>query len=91
MSLGDYEHPVETIYDPENFKYITLSREKSLEIVSDQNEIKRLKELAKNDPSIYELTVDERDLLYLSFGDEKKTMDEIEKYTGRQFKVQMRI
>lgn len=79
LSLGDYEHPVETIYDPENFKYITLSREKSLEIVSDQNEIKRLKELAKNDPSIYELTVDERDLLYLSFGDEKKTMDEIEK------------
>lgn len=28
LSLGDYEHPVETIYDPENFKYITLSREK---------------------------------------------------------------
>ena len=79
LSLGDYEHPVQTIYDAKNFKYITLSREKSLEIIEDQEDIDMLKKKARLDPSIYEFEVDERELLYLSFDAAKKrSQDEIE-------------
>lgn len=67
LALGDYEHPVHTIYDPKTFKYITLSREKNLEIIQNEDDIAMLKKRALRDSSIYACEVDERDLLYLSF------------------------
>lgn len=79
LALGDYEHPVHTIYDPKTFKYITLSREKNLEIIQNEDDIAMLKKRALRDSSIYACEVDERDLLYLSF--DKNTgisRDEIE-------------
>lgn len=84
LALGDYEHPVHTIYDPKTFKYITLSREKNLEIIQNEDDIAMLKKRALRDSSIYACEVDERDLLYLSF--DKNTgisRDEIE-YIYRQ-------
>lgn len=84
IALGDYEHPVHTIYDPKTFKYITLSREKNLEIIQNEDDIAMLKKRALRDSSIYACEVDERDLLYLSF--DKNTgisRDEIE-YIYRQ-------
>lgn len=78
MALGDYEHPVRTIYDAKNFKYITLSRDKCLDFVTDREEIERLKVMAKTDRTIYSCEVDERDLLYLSFDSaRKRSVDEI--------------
>ena len=78
MALGDYEHPVRTIYDAKNFRYITLSRDKCLDFVTDREEIERLKVMAKTDRTIYSCEVDERDLLYLSFDSaRKRSMDEI--------------
>ena len=79
LAQGDYEHPVHTIYDPKTFKYITLSREKNLEIIQNEDDIAMLKKRALRDSSIYACEVDERDLLYLSF--DKNTgisRDEIE-------------
>lgn len=79
LALGDYEHPVHTIYDPKTFKYITLSREKNLEIIQNEDDIAMLKKRALRDSSIYACEVDERELLYLSF--DKNTgisRDEIE-------------
>lgn len=49
LALGDYEHPVRTIYDAKNFRYITLSRDKCLDFVTDREEIERLKVMAKTD------------------------------------------
>lgn len=78
LALGDYEHPVRTIYDAKNFRYITLSRDKCLDFVTDREEIERLKVMAKTDKTIYSCEVDERDLLYLSFDSaRKRSMDEI--------------
>ena len=78
LALGDYEHPVRTIYDAKNFRYITLSRDKCLDFVTDREEIERLKVMAKTDRTIYSCEVDERDLLYLSFDSaRKRSMDEI--------------
>lgn len=78
MALGDYEHPVRTIYDAKNFRYITLSRDKCLDFVTDREEIERLKVMAKTDRTIYSCEVDERDLLYLSFDSaRKRSVDEI--------------
>lgn len=78
LALGDYEHPVRTIYDAKNFRYITLSRDKCLDFVTDREEIERLKVMAKTDKTIYSCEVDERDLLYLSFDSaRKRSVDEI--------------
>lgn len=80
LALGDYEHPVETIYDSENFRYITLSREKNLDIVTDQKEIKRLKEMAQHNPNMLEMEIDEKDLLYLAIPTgHEKSAEEVEK------------
>ena len=79
LALGNYEHPVHTIYDPKTFKYITLSREKNLEIIQNEEDIAMLKKRALRDPSIYECEIDERDLLYMSFdANVKRSKEEIE-------------
>lgn len=78
LDLGEYEHPVYTIYDPVHFNYITVNREKKLQVLTDSKEIQTYTEAAKKDPNIYTYTVDEKDLLYLSWGHPKRTIEEVE-------------
>lgn len=78
LSLGEYEHPVYTIYDPEHFSYITVEREKKLQILTDQKEIQTYQEAAKRDPNIYVYNIEEKDLLYLSWGHPERTQEEVE-------------
>lgn len=79
LSLGEYEHPVYTIYDPKHFSYITVEREKKLQILTDQKEIQTYQEAAKTDPNIYVYDIEEKDLLYLSWGHPERTREEVEK------------
>lgn len=78
LSLGDYEHPVYTVYDPEHFHYITVDREQKLQVITDQKEIQTYEEAAKRDPDIYVYNIEERDLLYLSWGHPKRTKEDME-------------
>lgn len=78
LSLGEYEHPVYTIYDPEHFTYITVEREKKLQVLSDEKEIQTYQEAAKRDPDIYIYNIEEKDLLYLSWGHPERTQEEVE-------------
>lgn len=75
---GEYEHPVYTVYDPEHFRYVTIERERGLQILTDQEEIQVYEAEAKRNPDIYVYNVDEQDLLYLSWGRPKRTQKEIE-------------
>lgn len=68
LDLGPYEHPVYTVYDPEHFSYVTIDRGQPLQVVTDPKEIETLKSAAKKDPDIYVYNIDEKDLLYLSWG-----------------------
>lgn len=68
LDLGPYEHPVYTVYDPEHFSYVTVDRGQPLQIVTDPKEIETLKGAAEKDPDIYVYNIDEKDLLYLSWG-----------------------
>lgn len=78
LSMGEYEHPVYTVYDPEHFHYITVEREQKLQILTDQKEIQTYEEAAKRDPNIYVYNIEENDLLYLSWGRPERTQEEIE-------------
>lgn len=78
LSLGDYDHPVYTVYDPEHFHYITVDRERKLQVITDEKEIQTYEEAAKRDPNIYVYDIEEKDLLYLSWGHPKRTQEEIE-------------
>ena len=78
LSLGGYEHPVYTIYDPIHFHYITIEREQPLKVYTDQKDIKALQESAKKDPNVYSFEVDENELLYLSWGKKEHSQEEIE-------------
>ncbi len=79
LSQGEYDHPVFTVYDPEHFSYITIEREKKLQVLTDQKEIQTYQEAAKRDPNIYSYNIEEKDLLYLSWGHPKRTPKEVEK------------
>lgn len=79
LALGPYEHPVYTIYDPEHFTYITVEREKKLQVLTDKKEIQTYQEAAKRDPNIYSYNIEEKDLLYLSWGYPQRTQEEVEK------------
>lgn len=79
LSLGAYEHPVYTIYDPEHFQYITVEREQKLQILTDAKEIQTYREAAKRDPGIFTYNIEEKDLLYLSWGQPERTPEEVEK------------
>lgn len=78
FSLGEYEHPVYTVYDPEHFRYITVEREQKLQILTDKKEIQTYQEAAKRDPDIYVYNIDEKDLLYLSWGQPERTQEDVE-------------
>lgn len=78
LELGEYEHPVYTVYDPVHFNYITVEREKKLQILTDEKEIRTYEEAAKKNPDIYTYTVEEKDLLYLSWGHPKRSAEEVE-------------
>lgn len=78
LSLGEYDHPVYTVYDPEHFHYITVNREQKLQEITDKKEIQTYEEAAKRDPNIYVYNIEEKDLLYLSWGHPKRTQEDIE-------------
>lgn len=78
LALGIYEHPVYTVYDPVHFRYITVDREKKLQILRGED-ARTYKEAAKIDSTIYEYNIEETELLYLSWGKPKHTQEDIEK------------
>lgn len=75
---GAYEHPVYTVYDPINFKYITIKKDKPFQVYTDQREIESLQKEAEKNKDIYVFTVDEDELLYLSWGKPNYTQENIE-------------
>lgn len=77
LSLGNYTHPVYTIYDEEHFHYVTIERE-PIQIVTDEKDISALQEAAKKDPKIYTYNVAQEELLYLSWGEPEYTADDME-------------
>lgn len=78
FSKGDYDHPVYAIYDSENFRYITVNREKPLQFLSDE-EAEHYRAAAKMDPHMHMYSVAEKDLLYINFEDAtRKSQEEIE-------------
>lgn len=78
LSLGNYVHPVYTIYDEEHFHYITVRREEPMQIVTDQKDIIALQQAAEKNPGIYTYNVDEEELLYLSWGEAAYTQESVE-------------
>lgn len=68
LSLGEYEHPVYTIYDARNLKYITVDQRPQIRFL-DAQEAQEYRRMAKTDKHIHELTIDEKDLLYINFSD----------------------
>lgn len=90
LALGPYEHPVHTVYDPVHFKYITVEREKTLQIIEDEDEIRTYLEAAKRDPDIYMFDIDEKDILYLSWGQPERTKEEVEQLLREALTAQNR-
>ncbi len=78
LGLGAYEHPVYTVYDPVHFRYVTVEREERLKILEDPKEIETYEEAAQHDSNIYVYNIDEKDLLYLSWGHPKRSTEEVE-------------
>lgn len=78
LDMGDYDHPVYTVYDPIHFRYITVRRETPLQVLTDPKEIETYTEAAKKDPNIYVYNIEEKDLLYLSWGKASRNKEEIE-------------
>lgn len=77
-SLGDYEHPVYTIYDDVHFHYITVRREEPIQVVTDEKDIEALQQAAFRNPDIYTYNVNEDELLYLSWGGLEYTQENVE-------------
>lgn len=79
LSKGDYVHPVYTIYDPVHFHYITVKRDIPLQIVTDKKDMEALQRAAlKKEQDVYTFNVDEEELLYLSWGENKYTQEDVE-------------
>ncbi len=83
LSYGPYEHPVHTVYDPVHFSYITVEPDVPYQIITDQEEIRTLQEAARKDPTIYTYTVQESELLYLSWGHGECTKERVEAIYNR--------
>lgn len=79
LALGNYEHPVNTIYDPVHFHYITVNQDQHFQVLTDAEEIQTYEEAAKSDPSIYTYNIEEKDLLYLSWGQPKRSPEDVER------------
>ena len=77
-SLGEYEHPVYTIYDDVHFHYITVRREEPMQIVTNKKDIEALQQAAFRNPDIYTYNVNEDELLYLSWGGPEYTQENVE-------------
>jgi len=75
---GPYEHPVYTVYDPENFHYITIKKDKPFQVFTDEKEIASLQKEAETNNDIYSFTIGEDELLYLSWGKPAYTQENIE-------------
>ena len=78
LGLGEYEHPVHTVYDPIHFRYITVEQEKRLQVVTKQEDIESFQEAAKNDPRILTCNIDETELLYLNWNRRKCSVEEVQ-------------
>ena len=77
-SLGEYEHPVYTIYDDVHFHYITVRREEPMQVVTNKKDIEALQQAAFRNPDIYTYNVNEDELLYLSWGGPEYTQEKVE-------------
>lgn len=77
-SLGNYEHPVYTIYDDVHFHYITVRREEPMQVVTNKKDIEALQQAAFRNPDIYTYNVNEDELLYLSWGGPEYTQENVE-------------
>lgn len=78
LALGPYEHPVYTVYDPIHFRYITVERDQPLQIIEDKKDIQTYWEAAKRDPDVYLYTIEEKDILYLNWGQPERSKEEVE-------------
>lgn len=76
---GPYEHPVYTVYDPENFHYITIKRDEPFQVYTDPREIESLQKEAEGNKDIYSFSINEDEFLYLSWGNPPYTQECIEK------------
>lgn len=91
-ALGPYEHPVYTVYDPVHLHYITVEQDKRLQVLTDKKEIQTYWEAAKQDPRIYVYNIEEKDLLYLNWGQTERSPEEVEKlFRGAMEAEQRRI
>lgn len=90
LDLGDYDHPVYTVYDPEHFHYITVNREEKLQVLTDEKEIQTYQEAAKRDPNIYTYNIEEKDLLYLSWGETIYSQEEVEQILKQAMEAEKR-
>lgn len=77
-SLGDYEHPVYTVYDEIHFHYITVRRDEPMQIVTNKKDIDALQHAAVTNKDIYTFNVNEDELLYLSWGNKEYTQENVE-------------
>lgn len=79
LAYGEYVHPVETFYDAEHFHYITIKRDEPFRIYTDEKDTLLLCKEAERNESIYEYTIKEDDLLYLSWGKGELSKERIQK------------
>ncbi len=66
LALGDYEHPVCTVYDAANFKYVTVDMSESVKFIS-RDEAQVYMRMAEQDEHIHVYDFDENDLIYVNF------------------------
>ena len=78
QAKGGYHHPVYTLYDPVHFAYITIDKDKGFEVIEDERDQRTYMEAAERDPNICLFNVEEKDLLYLSWGQPSRSKEEIE-------------
>ncbi len=70
LNLGDYEHPVYTVYDAANFKYVTVDMNESIKFIS-KEEAQVYMRMAEQDEHIHAYNFDENDLIYVNFLDQR--------------------
>ena len=73
--LGSYEHPVQVVYNEEKMEYRTIERKEKLQILSNED-AQFYREAAKKDERIKIFDVDENEMLYLNWHEQKELNEE---------------
>lgn len=73
--LGPYEHPVKVIYNEEKMQYRTIERKEQLQVLSNED-AQFYKEAAKKDERIKIFDIDETEMLYLNWHEQKELNEE---------------